>query len=56
MPPWKIHQSAKNAREALAEKRSFMATEVNVNDLKEQLYQATQKTQELERLLSEKEA
>jgi len=56
MPPWKIHQSTKNAREALAEKRSFMATEVNVNDLKEQLYQATQKTQELERLLSEKEA
>jgi len=56
MPPQKIHQSAKNAREALAEKCSFMATEVNVNDLKEQLYQATQKTQELERLLSEKEA
>jgi len=40
----------------LAEKHSFIATEVNVNDLKEQLYQAIQKTQELERLLSEKEA
>ena len=56
MPPCKILQSAKFAREALAEKHTFMAADINVDELKEQLFQATQKTQDLERLLAEREA
>ena len=56
MPFCKILQSAKFAREALAEKHTFMAADINVDELKEQLFQATQKTQKLERLLSEGEA
>ena len=55
MPPRKIHQKLKLARETLAEKRDFMATEISVDDVKKQLFEAIQQTHQLENLLAEKE-
>jgi len=55
MPPCKIHQKLKLARETLAEKRGFMATEISVDDVKKQLFEAIQQTHQLENLLAEKE-